>query len=227
MSAARRTRESPDADVPEQIANRRAARERIGGARAAALPEPLGSHAPRVRRRRAVVRQGRRRARGRARGGAARARARPHPRDPQDGEGDLRRPLGRRPPRPGLPEEGPPPARGLGAPRAARSRRPRRRRGPRLPDAHGGALRPGRGPRLPREVAPAAAGQVARPHGRRAQVPPALRRPRRLARDAPDVRGAREDRRLHPALLRRPRLRRGRDADDADRSRAAPPRARS
>ena len=75
---------------------------------------------------------------------------------------------------------------------------------------------------VPGQVPPAAAGEVARPAGRRDPLPPALPRPDRQPGLAPRVRGAEPGARRDPRLPERARLPRGRDADDAaDRGRRA------
>ena len=76
--------------------------------------------------------------------------------------------------------------------------------------------------RVPGEVLPAAAGEVARPERRRDPLPPALPRSDRQSRLAPRVRGAQPRARGDPRVPERARLPRGRDADDAaDRRRRA------
>ena len=81
--------------------------------------------------------------------------------------------------------------------------------------------------RLLVEVAAAAAGEVPRHDRHGAALPAALRRPDHQRAVARRLRQALADRAGDPRVLRRARLSRGRDADDAPDSRAAPRRGRS
>ena len=93
----------------------------------------------------------------------------------------------------------------------------RHRRGHRhaLQDAHRRALGQGDGGTPAREGAASAAREVPRHDGHGAALPPALRGPHHQSRGARRVRQALADRAGDPRVLRRARLPRGRDADDA------------
>ena len=150
------------------------------------------------------------------------AHGRPHPRDPQLRQGQLPRPLGRQGAHPGLHPAGRAAGARLQDLQAARLRRLGRRRGAAVPDEDERAHDLGVDARVPRQVPAAAAGEVARPAGRRDPLPPALSRSDRQSRVAARVRGAQPRRRGDPRVPDRPRLPRGRDADDAaDRRRRA------
>ena len=73
----------------------------------------------------------------------------------------------------------------------------------------------GVGARVPRQVLPAAAGEVARPERRRDPLPAALPRSHRQPGFAPGVRGPQPGARRAARVPERARLSRGRDADDA------------
>ena len=98
--------------------------------------------------------------------------------------------------------------------RSGHRRLPRRHRRD-VQDPDGRADRRRQGLHVPREVTPPAAREVARPEGRRDPLPAALRRPGRQHRDARDLPAPRAPDRRHPQVPRRPRVPRGRDADDA------------
>jgi hypothetical protein len=97
----------------------------------------------------------------------------------------------------------------------ARRRRHRRRGGAGVLDQARRAVDPGPAPAHPHQGAAAAARQVARPVGRRAALPPALRRPGDRSGGARGLRQALAHRARHPRVPGRPRLHRGRDPDDA------------
>ncbi len=98
---------------------------------------------------------------------------------------------------------------------AARLRRLRRRGRAPVPHQDQRADDPRRVARVPRQVLPAAAREVARLERHRNPLSPALSRPDRQSRLAARVRGAEPGAGGHPGFSERPRLSRGRDADDA------------
>ena len=90
-----------------------------------------------------------------------------------------------------------------------------RRRGHAVPHQDRRAVHQGRAAAAARQVAAPAAGEVPRPGRPGAEVPPALPRPDHQRGHAPGVRGALAGDPGDPRVLRRARLSRGRNADDA------------
>ena len=174
-------------------------------------------------------------------GGGPRSGARPHggrragAGHPQLRQGRLPGAVRRALAPPNLPAPGRPVRSRLRGLAAARSRRPRRRRRAPVPHQDRRVVGVGLVAHLPRQVLPAAAGEVARPERRRDPLPAALPGSGGEPRRPTGLRGAQPHRGRGARVPDRPRLPRSRDADDAaDRRRRpgpalrhAPQRARS
>ena len=174
-------RPRPPSAAPRQPGRARAARRRRCTRARSSAPTPSSA---------LVAAHGERHGR-RARGAAARDdHRRAHPRDPQLRQGELPGALRRPRAHPGLHPAGRAAGARLRGVQAARPRRLRRRQRARVPDQDERAHDLGVGPHVPREVPAPAAGEVARPAGRRDPVPPALPRPHRQPGLAARVRGA-------------------------------------
>ena len=128
---------------------------------------------------------------------------------------------------PGLPSPGRPVRARFRGVAAARYRRPRRRRRAPVPHQDRRAVGVGLVAHLPRQVLPAAAGEVARPERRRDPLPAALPGSGGEPRGPARLRGAQPYRGRGARVPDRPRLPRSRDADDAaDRRRRPGPAVR-
>ena len=103
----------------------------------------------------------------------------PHRQHPQLRQGQLLRALGRPQPHPGVRAPGRAQRARLRGVEAARLRRSHRRRRPSVPHQDQRAVDLGIDARVPRQVLHPAAGEVARPAGRRDPLPPALPRSHR------------------------------------------------
>ena len=142
-------------------------------------------------------------------------RRRPHDAEARDGQGLLRHAAGHVRAHPALRHRR---RRGTGEARRLQALGPgrhRRRHGDAVQDAHRRAVDQDERRAAAGQVAAAAAGEVPRHDRPGAALPPALRRPHHQLAVARRVRQALADRAGDPRVLRRARLPRGRDADDA------------
>ena len=183
-----------------QTEQRKANLEAITAPRLCRVPEQVRHHAFGD----AAGRRAYRDAGGRPRSRARRHRhRRPHRQHPQLRQGQLLRAVRRPLAHPGLRAAGRAQRARLSAVEAARSRRSDRRRRTPVPHQDQRAVDLGLVAAVPGEVLPAAAGEVARPAGRRDPLSPALSRPDRQSRRAARVRDPHRDGVGDPRLPRR------------------------
>ena len=205
----------------DQVVQRRANLEELEAARRRRLSAPVRAQA--TDRGRSSRAHGAKTARG------ARGRASPHARRPAGssairsfGKANFLVALRRQGARSGLHPAGRAAGARLQDLQAARLRRLGRRRGPAVPDEDERVDDLGVAARVPGQVPAAAAGEVARPAGRRDSVPAAVSRSHRQPGLAAGVRGPQPRRHGDPRVPDRARVPRSRDADDAaDRRRRA------